>query len=623
MWGKSIALAAAGLGLAMSAGLADTSDSTRQSAPSSGHWLFDKQSNCAVFDTKPHDADAMTWSGDCANGLADGQGTVTYYNDGKFVGALTGKFDKGALRDGPAAERWADGSYFQGNEASGRIHGAGVLTTAQGDRFDGQWTDDRLNGHGVVTWANGDRYEGDMRDSKADGHGVQLWADGRTYEGDWQNDQPNGHGVLTLKDGARREGEFADGKLQEPPTAVASSQANATAATSPAAAASAGPVATAPPPSRPATQASAKPKDRSAADPMRGNPPWLDALAGQKLVAVDGSAVTLSTSEDGFARELVAPDGGSQKSAFTFLNDKQGTVANANDVVVGFFRATDTGFDAQYADGHSETLVASAAAGLSVLSRAASGDSSCTAWYPPGHEFSAKDRQAALAAYANRLGLSQGGKKQPVSTSCAPSSDQRTAADSRGKTDASNAPAAASSRGSRSQRGHRSRLAKTADLEQRNRAGFLQPILVRASVVHTIDADTADTRASLPAPQRSALIAPISPTTADVPGGQGASSCLSIDNNGEGWGFRNRCDYSIQFAYCLANGEDAATSCAGGFAAGSVAAHGFDALLADRSIVNSEHDFRWIGCSGSSGEVSPRLIRGDPPVGRCDRARAS
>jgi hypothetical protein len=298
-------------------------------------------------------------------------------------------------------------------------------------------------------------------------------------------------------------------------------------------------------------------------------------------------------------------------------------VANANDVVVGFFRATDTGFDAQYADGHSETLVASAAAGLSVLSRAASGDSYCTAWYPPGHEFSAKDRQAALAAYANRLGLSQGGKKQPASTSCAPSSDQRTASDSRGKTDAANAPASASPRGSHSQHGHRSRLAKTAELEQGNGAGFLQPILVRASVVHTIDSDLADARASLPAPQRSIVIASNSTTTAEAPGGQGASSCLSIDNNGEGWGFRNRCDYSVQFAYCLANGEDAATSCAGGFASGSVTAHGFDALLADRSIVNSEHDFRWIGCSGSSGEVSPRLLRGDPPIGRCDRARAS
>src|ERR1043166_5579664 len=79
-------------------GLADQPGGTA-STKTNGRWLIDRQSNCAVFDTKPREADAVSWAGDCANGLASGQGTVTYYGQGKFVGALTGNFDNGALKD--------------------------------------------------------------------------------------------------------------------------------------------------------------------------------------------------------------------------------------------------------------------------------------------------------------------------------------------------------------------------------------------------------------------------------------------------------------------------------------------------------------------------------------------
>jgi hypothetical protein len=92
-----------------------------------------------------------------------------------------------------------------------------------------------------------------------------------------------------------------------------------------------------------------------------------------------------------------------------------------------------------------------------------------------------------------------------------------------------------------------------------------------------------------------------------------------VESNGTHWGFRNHCPADIQFSYCLLNSSDRLISCSTGAAAGSVAGNGFSALVADTSIKDprANRAFRWVGCVGGAGEVSPRLDRIDPPMGRC------
>ncbi len=96
-------------------------------------------------------------------------------------------------------------------------------------------------------------------------------------------------------------------------------------------------------------------------------------------------------------------------------------------------------------------------------------------------------------------------------------------------------------------------------------------------------------------------------------------------SDGAHWGFRNRCDYPVQFVYCLKGGGDALTACENGSVPGSVPARSFAALLADRTLseTDAEHGFRWVGCAGGAGEVVPRLDRTSPPEGRCIRGNAS
>ncbi len=522
--------------------------------------------------------------------MANGVGTATFTGRGRFVESVSGTFAKGAA-EGSVRANWADGAHFEGNAASGRFNGQGVLTTADGDRFEGQWASDRLNGRGTVVWANGDRYDGDWRDSKASGHGTQVWADGRKYEGEWENDRPNGHGVLTRKDGSNVEGEFVDG---EPKAALA----RVAEAASPK------------PPAAPAAESHAAtgPAQNAAADTA---PPsvshWLESFAGQKLVAVDGSSMAVAVSANGVMREITTPEAASQKTYFTFLNSRQGAVSDTGDAtrVAGLFRLTDSGLAVDFVDGHSELLAPNAAGGLSVTTTLPTRTSYCTAWYREGYSFGAADREAALAAYASRLGVVDA--KHPAASGCGASAPAE--ADNAGEAPKKDA----TRRKARGERSHRDAPAKTAALGSGD-AGAIQTIAVRSAQIHPLDGlivpQAADAQAAGAGHDSSAPNEP--------------SRCLSVEADGANWGFRNHCGFAVQFAYCVmpASGK-ASNSCGTGAIAGAVAADSFGVLFAQASLHEAEYDFRWIACAGAGGNVVPRLVRSDPPAGQCVRVRAS
>ncbi len=547
---------------------------------------MDRQSKCYVLYTDQQFADDVTWTGSCAGGTANGAGTATFMHSGRFVSQVTGNFTNGAAT-GSVRVSWSDGAHFEGDEQSGRFSGQGVLTAATGDRFEGVWANGQLNGKGSVKWVNGDRYDGDWRDNKADGHGVQVWADGRKYEGAWSNDLPNGHGVLTRKDGTAFEGEFADGEPKPAAGAAGQSTPTAPAAQQQPTAPAAGPLSV-------ASSAQAAPAS-SPANAQR----WFDALVGLKLLAVDGSSIALSTTDDGLARQLVSASGNAETTDLTFVNARQGTVAGARDTskVVGVFRLSDASLDIDYADGHTESLIANAGGGLSMTSHSVDG-SSCSAWYPAGHTFSQAEREAAVAAYANRLGLATPGAKHLTQSACG----QHVAA---APAPASAQPAATPADNNAPRHGNKSKHsahggnAKTAAADQA--LDPTQPIVVRSSQVHLIDAPVLATGTS----------------TADR-----ASHCLSVDTDGASWGFRNTCGFPVQFAWCVMGGSDERNSCDGGGISGAVASNSFDALFSESNL-KAEHDLRWIACEGDQSDVTPRLVRADPPAGRCVRGRAS
>jgi hypothetical protein len=545
--------------------------------PTTGQWLND--GDCSLYSAGAGPGDTVRWTGECVDGYAEGLGTATFTHDG-VTQSFTANFTRGVIPDGHIITRWGRGWSYDGETVGGRFNGAGILTTNTSDRFEGQWTDGKMNGFGILRRANGER-----------------------YAGDWKDDKPNGTGELRRADGTKVDGTFVNGALEQ--AKILSSTAQPAKAASP----------------------------PTATDESKSSNAPFGSVSGKTLIGVDGSSMALTLIEGGMELQVVPADGAAKKTTFTFMTDRMGTVVedsgspSAGSSVTGFFRLTGKGVEIRYSDGRSAMLSANPDGGVQMSFDSDAG-ASCRAWYPAGHAFSDAEKKVALNAYATRLGL-------PVATNTASNGCPATAQPA-AITPATPAPgAAAPSNGApapKARPDHRvvakpqARMAKTAyhigDYQPpANPKAGLEGIAVKTSEIHTIDGG------AIAVPTTTGGMAMLTPPPTAARSND-ASRCLKVDSDGGHWGFRNVCDFAVQFAYCMAGGDDGLTACGNHdavitSATGSVAAGGFGALMADNSLQEKDapHNFRWIACSGGAGEVVAHLDHSDPPAGRCERAQ--
>jgi len=144
------------------------------------------------------------------------------------------------------------------------------------------------------------------------------------------------------------------------------------------------------------------------------------SIFGQKLTGVDGSTIEMVTTKDSFWREMATADGALQKLNFAYLNDALGTVTNARDAsrVTAVFRATKQEIFIYYTDGSTERLTPNSGGGLSIETRSPGGTVSCKSFYDEGHVFGIDERKAALAQFANRLGIMDSVDKPAAQSAC-------------------------------------------------------------------------------------------------------------------------------------------------------------------------------------------------------------
>ena len=132
-----------------------------------GAFVADPGSGCKVFNPHPTAGETVSWIGECANGLAQGRGSL----------------------------RW--------------LRGGAVIETD-----DGEWDQGRQSGRGKQDWKSGS-YEGELLNGEPSGHGVMNLQSSR-YEGEFRNGRPNGSGAATTMEGMFRgtwkEGCLTDGK---------------------------------------------------------------------------------------------------------------------------------------------------------------------------------------------------------------------------------------------------------------------------------------------------------------------------------------------------------------------------------------------------------------------------
>jgi len=570
------ALAAALLNCGLLTASADDNSTT-------GQWL--KDGDCALYSAGAGPGDTVRWTGECVDGYAEGLGTATFTHDDQTQ-SFTANFTHGVIPDGHIITRWGQGWSYDGETVGGRFNGAGILTTNTSDRFEGLWADGKMNGFGILRRSNGE-----------------------LYAGEWKDDKPNGAGELRRPDGTKIDGTFIDGKLTP---ARNSSDAG-----------------------QPVKVATAQ----NAPDVSKNSNAPFGSVSGKTLIGVDGSSIALTLIEGGMELQVVPADGTAKKTTFTFMTDRMGTVVedsgspSVGSSVTGFFRLTGKGVEIRYADGRSAMLSANPEGGVQMVLDDDTG-SSCRAWYPAGHAFSDSEKRVALNAYATRLGLpvvandagngcSAPAAAQPASitpSTRAPSAIAPSVA----------APATTPVPKARPER-HIQAKAQPHVAKASYHIGDYQPtgpakesletVVVRPSDVHTID------DGAIAVPSISGGMAMSAPPPAAA---NDASHCLKVDSDGSHWGFRNSCDFAVQFAYCMAGDSDNLIACGSHnavttSATGSVAAGGFGALIADNSLQEKDapHGFRWLACSGGAGEVVAHLDHSDPPAGRCERSHTA
>ena len=83
-------------------------------------WITATNQPCKIWNPHPEPNEAVTWSGECKDGYASGQGVLRW--------TVNGKLDV----------------EFEGRYNNGKRNGHGVLITPDGKRMEGNWVNDEL-----------------------------------------------------------------------------------------------------------------------------------------------------------------------------------------------------------------------------------------------------------------------------------------------------------------------------------------------------------------------------------------------------------------------------------------------------------------------------------------------
>lgn len=156
---------------------------------------------------------AGTYTGQWVDGVAQGQGSMTWTSGASYEGEwLAG------MRTGQGTMYYDDDTVYVGEFKENKRDGQGRRTWSDGGYIDGEWKDNEANGH-VINYIGGDEnnpearvYEGEYVNGKREGTGTFTWPSGQKYEGEWKEGKYNGQGTLTYSDGSVFVGTFVDGE---------------------------------------------------------------------------------------------------------------------------------------------------------------------------------------------------------------------------------------------------------------------------------------------------------------------------------------------------------------------------------------------------------------------------
>jgi len=117
-----------------------------------GHFVSDASTGCKIWNPHPQPNESVSWSGSCANGLAQGSGKLQWLLNNKAYETDEGQWNEGR-QIGRGTQDWSSGRY-DGEIMNGEPHGRGVLTLRTA-RYEGELRNGKPNGTGIVTNMSG------------------------------------------------------------------------------------------------------------------------------------------------------------------------------------------------------------------------------------------------------------------------------------------------------------------------------------------------------------------------------------------------------------------------------------------------------------------------------------
>ena len=186
---------------------------------------------CSVWNSHFQPGSTVTWTAECAAGLAHGTGTLTEVWDGvkktkEKTGSLldgkpqghwvyrdqNGTVAEGSYEDGERQGRWVerltDGTVQEGPYEAGKRQGQWELRFASGTVMAGPFAAGRQQGPWVLRFASGNVSEGPYRAGEEQGPWVLRLANGTVMKGPFVSGKRHGHWVERDKDGYVLEGQY-------------------------------------------------------------------------------------------------------------------------------------------------------------------------------------------------------------------------------------------------------------------------------------------------------------------------------------------------------------------------------------------------------------------------------
>ncbi len=172
------------------------------------------KADCRIAPVMPPVAgDAISWSGACKDGYAEGKGVLEWRVPDEGKRKLEASLVRGEIVGGGTLT-YRNGSYI-GSFRQGLPHGAGFFKHTNGDgMYEGGVANGLREGVGEHVAPDRSTYAGEWKAGKRHGQGKAVFALGGSYDGQWAEDRFHGQGTITYAGSGRvASGEFRNGYL--------------------------------------------------------------------------------------------------------------------------------------------------------------------------------------------------------------------------------------------------------------------------------------------------------------------------------------------------------------------------------------------------------------------------